>query len=57
MKKLSIELPEELAEWLKHEAEREHRSISGQARFFLDQKRLTEADNAAQEKEAEPCAR
>lgn len=42
--KLSVTLEGELFEWLKRQAERDHRSVAGQIRFFLDRERQTKAD-------------
>jgi hypothetical protein len=53
MKKLSIEVDEQTFQWLSQKAESEHRSVSGQVRFFLDQLCLTKADESGiQESEA-----
>lgn len=45
-KKLSIELSEETYSWLKQVAEENHRSVSGQVRFFLDIECQTNPDNS-----------
>lgn len=44
--KISVVLEDELFEWLKGEAEVNHRSLAGQIRFFLDCERQTKTDKA-----------
>ena len=51
MKKISIELTCETYAWLADLADKEHRSVSGQVRFFLDQLCQTKTDESSQIKE------
>lgn len=44
MKRLTIKLKEQTFQWLSKQAESECRSISGQARFFLNEKCQTKGD-------------
>lgn len=55
-KKLSIELSEETFNWLKQTAEENHRSVSGQVRFFLDMECQTKTDEPAQGDEEKGAA-
>jgi hypothetical protein len=47
---LAVRVPRETAEWLKREAEENHRSVSGQVAYLVEQKRK-EALNSATLKE------
>ena len=44
MKKLTVKLDEATIEWLRQQGVREHRSVSGQVRYFLDVMRRTNPD-------------